>query len=283
MQSTESKFKTIIVENQDGIATITLNRPEKRNAMNPAMHHDMVQALEQLTIDAQNDKVRVLILTGAGDKAFCAGQDVKEYFYETSDSPLARKQATTASYLWRHRLLRYFPVPTIAMINGFCFGGGTGVVLSCDLAIAADEATIGLSEVNWGIMPGGLLPKDWPTWVNLRDCLYYAFTGETFNGKQAEKMRFVNFSVPRSELKEFTWKIATTIRGKDPDSLKATKEAYIAAQDMNYEQVEHWVGAKQEMLLAKGKWKKGVEQFVNDKKYRPGFGTFEWEKEKKKE
>ncbi|MDA4129317.1 MAG: p-hydroxycinnamoyl CoA hydratase/lyase [Thaumarchaeota archaeon] len=285
MQSEKYQFKTIKITNDDGIVTLTFNRPEKRNAMNPTMHHEMVEALEELTLEATQGKTRVLILTGAGDESFTAGQDVKEYFYDTANDPVARMRATTASYLWRHRLLRYFPAPTIAMINGYCFGGGTGVALTCDLAVAADEATIGLSEINWGIMPGGVIPKEWPTWVSFRDCLYYAFTGETFNGKQAENIRFVNFSVPRSQLKEFTWKIASKIREKDPEALRATKEAFIAGQDMNYEQIERFSMSQYEILGLKtgGRWKKGVEQFITEKKYRPGFETFNWEKEKRKE
>jgi trans-feruloyl-CoA hydratase/vanillin synthase len=283
MQSSNFEYKTIKVTNDDGIATITLNRPEKRNAMNPAMHHEMVEALEGLTMEATHGKARVLIITGAGDESFCAGQDVKEYFLDIADNPVAFSRATTASYIWRHRLLRYFPAPTIAMINGYCFGGGVGVALTCDLAVAADEATIGLSEINWGIIPGGVIPKEFPSWVSMRDCLYYAFTGETFNGKKAEEIRFVNFSVPRAGLKEFTWKLASRIKEKDPEALRATKEVFTGGQDMNYEQIERFTQAQYQLLSARtqGRWKKGVEQFVTEKKYRPGFDTFNWEKEKK--
>ena len=135
---------TILVERHNNIAFITLNRPEKRNAMSPELHHEMDDALEKLAVDSDT---KVVIITGAG-KAFCAGQDLKTYFRGLSNDPVARSRAAAASESWRSYRLIGFPKPTIAMVNGFVFGGGLTPIVSCDVAIAANDAVFGISEIN---------------------------------------------------------------------------------------------------------------------------------------
>lgn len=123
------RFQTIRIEKEDQITTIVLNRPEKRNAMNPQMHFDMCHALEEL---AHDPETRVLVLTGAGE-SFCGGQDLQEFFLDLADDPVAKARANNASNRWRLQLLRFFPAPSIAMVNGYCFGGAFGLVAACDL------------------------------------------------------------------------------------------------------------------------------------------------------
>ena len=113
------EYKTVKVEKEDGTTWVTLNRPEKRNAMNPQLHYDMLEALSELEVDKET---QVLVLTGAGP-SWCAGQDLREYFRGTDTNPLERRKASWASQEWRWRRLFWFPKPTIAMVNGFCFGG----------------------------------------------------------------------------------------------------------------------------------------------------------------
>ena len=137
-------YKTVKVEKEDGITWCILNRPEKRNAMNPQLHYDMLEALTELEVDKET---QVLVLTGAGP-SWCAGQDLREYFRGTDNNPLERRKASWASQEWRWRKLFYYPKPTIAMVNGFCFGGAFTPLIACDFAIAAEDATFGLSEVN---------------------------------------------------------------------------------------------------------------------------------------
>ena len=115
-----------------------MNRPEKRNAMSPELHLDMDDALDELAADPET---QVLVLTGAGE-AFCAGQDIRLYFRGTDDNPKLRAQGRAAPNQWRWQRLSTFPKPTIAMVNGYCFGGGFTQLSACDLAIAADDAHV---------------------------------------------------------------------------------------------------------------------------------------------
>ena len=146
-------YETLLIEKNDGVTTIKLNRPDKKNAMSPTLHREMYDALRDLEWD--ND-TQVLVITGSGN-AFSAGQDLKEYFYANKDSERDREEIQRISHAWRHQVLNYFPKPTIASINGYCFGGAFTIVASSDIAIAADEATFGLSEINFGSIPAGLV------------------------------------------------------------------------------------------------------------------------------
>ena len=150
------RWTTVRVEVEDGIAWVELNRPEKRNAMSPTLNAEMVEVLLELDAD---DDCGVLVLTGAGE-SWSAGMDLKEYFREVDGGPehVQRRVRRDAAY-WQWRLLRTYAKPTIAMVNGWCFGGAFTPLVACDLAIAADEATFGLSEINWGIPPGSVVSK----------------------------------------------------------------------------------------------------------------------------
>ena len=175
------RWTTVKVEIDAGIAWVELNRPEKRNAMNPTLNAEMVEVL--LALDA-DDSCGVLVLTGAGD-SWSAGMDLKEYFREVDGGPehVQRRVRRDAAY-WQWRLLRTYAKPTIAMVNGWCFGGAFTPLVACDLAIAADEATFGLSEINWGIPPGSVVSKALSDTVGSRDGLLYVMTGRTFDGRR---------------------------------------------------------------------------------------------------
>src|SRR5215207_9447086 len=218
--SYDGRWETVNVEVDDGIAWVELNRPDKRNAMNPRLNAEMVEALEAL--DADDDAV-VLVLTGAGD-AWSAGMDLKEYFREVDEAPehVQRKVRRDAA-LWQWRLLRSFSKPTIAMVNGWCFGGAFTPLVACDLAIAADDAQFGLSEINWGIIPGGNVTKAVADTMGQRNALYYIMTGETFDGKKAAAMGLVNESVPREKLEARVRELARSLMAKDPVVLRAAK------------------------------------------------------------
>lgn len=271
-------FKTVTVENDDGVAVVTLNRPDKMNAMNPQMHEDMTAVLEQLRYD---DAVRVIVLTGAG-AAFCAGMDLKEIFHELKDRPAAYDRIIRMATEWRGRTLRYYPKPTIAMVNGYCFGGAFSIVEACDIAVAADEATFGLSEINFRGFPGGSVSKSLANMIHGRDALFYAMTGRTFGGLIAAQMKLVNFSFPLVKLREETMVIAREIASKDPHSLRATKDAYRFSLEMTWEASMNYTGAKEvELQLAqKIGWKdEGVADFVEGK-FKPGFEGHESIKKK---
>jgi enoyl-CoA hydratase/carnithine racemase len=140
----------------DRIAWITLNRPAKRDAMSPTLNREMIDVLETLEQDAD---AGVLVLTGAGE-SWSAGMDLKEYFRETDGNPeICQEKLRRDASTWQWKLLRMYAKPTIAMVNGWCFGGAFSPLVACDLAIEAETAVFGLSEINWGIPPRNLVSK----------------------------------------------------------------------------------------------------------------------------
>ena len=270
----DPKFETVKIERDKGITFLIMNRPEKRNAMSPQLHLDMNDAIDYLSIDPHTD---VLVLTGAG-KAFCAGQDIRLYFRGTADDPAARAKARRASNDWRWQKLSKFPKPTIAMVNGFCFGGAFTQVSACDFAIASDSAVFGLSEVNWGIIPGGIVSWNVGQVMRLRDAIYYATTGEPFKGKRAMEIGMVNKSVPASKLKSDVMKLARLMQEKSPAAVKYTKEAIRAVRFMNEPEAADYLNAKSDALKYMDKEDsrgQGMTQFLDEKSYRPGLGHFE--------
>src|SRR3954447_17281607 len=263
-------WTTVRVEVDDGIAWVELNRPEKRNAMNPTLNTEMVDVL--LALDA-DDSAGVLVLTGAGD-AWSAGMDLKEYFREVDGGPehVQRKVRRDAAY-WQWRLLRTYAKPTIAMVNGWCFGGAFTPLVACDLAIAADEATFGLSEIIWGIPPGSVVSKALSDTVGSRAGLLYVMTGRTFDGRRAAEMGLVNASVPREELRAEVEELARELLGKSPAVLRAAKVGFKVALGMSWEQAEDYFYAKLDQSTftdREGGRAEGLSQFLDDKRFRPG-------------
>jgi trans-feruloyl-CoA hydratase/vanillin synthase len=263
------KFRTIATQVADGVATITLNRPEKRNAMNPRMHEEMTEALDELRYHAD---AAVVVITGSGN-SFCAGMDLKEFFHDLKiQKPREFDRIFRLATEWRGRTLRQYPKPTIAMINGFCFGGGFSIVEGCDLAIAANEATFGLSEINFRAFPGGPVSKSLANIMHPRDALYYAMTGDTFDGRTAAQIKFVNKAVPLARLKAETFALADKLKAKDPVALRACKDGYRFALEMSWDASISYTAAKEDEVLhlQNGGWiEQGVGDFVQGK-YRPG-------------
>jgi trans-feruloyl-CoA hydratase/vanillin synthase len=203
--------------------------------------------------------------------------DLKEVFHALKDQPARYDQVLRLATEWRGRTLRYFPKPTIAMVNGYCFGGAFSIVESCDLAIAADEASFGLSEINFKGFPGGAVSKSLANMFRPRDALFYAMTGRRFDGKTAATMGFVNYAVPLARLKDETMAVARDIASKDPAALRATKDGYRFSLEMTWEASMNYTIAKEEELGARQRvgWKdEGVKDFV-DKKFKPGLESHE--------
>ncbi len=266
--------KTVKVEFDAGIAWVTLNRPEKRNAVNPTMNNEMLPILDALELD---DRCGVLVLTGAGE-SFSAGMDLKEYFREVDREPaLKQAQVRRAAYAWMWRRLINYPKPTIAMVNGWCFGGAFTPLVACDLAIAADEAQFGLSEINWGIIPAGNVTRAVAQVMNHRDSLYYIMTGDTFDGKQAAEMGLVNKSVPRAQLRAETEALARKLLQRNPTVLRHAKTAFKVVRDLDWDTSETFLSAMAVSSRAsdpeRGR-QKGMGQFLDEKSYRPGLGPY---------
>jgi feruloyl-CoA hydratase/lyase len=272
MITTEWENVNVVLE--DRIAWVELGRPDKRNAMNPALNRDMLNVLQ--TLDADDD-CGVLVLTGAG-KAWSAGMDLKEYFREVDDAPAWRqRQVRWESQTWQWRILRHYAKPTIAMVNGWCFGGAFIPLVSCDLAIAADEATFGLSEINWGIPPGGMVSRCLADTVGSREAMWHILTGETFGGRRAAEMGLVNRSVPLAELRKQTESLARILLEKNPVVLDAAKNGFRHAAEMSWEQAHDYLYAKveQSQFLDRERGReRGLAQFLDDKTIRPGLQAY---------
>jgi feruloyl-CoA hydratase/lyase len=269
------RWSTVRVAVDEGIAWVELNRPDKRNAMSPTLNAEMVDVLQVLDAD---DDCGVLVLTGAGD-AFSAGMDLKEYFREVDAAPEhVQRQVRRDAALWQWRLLRTYAKPTIAMVNGWCFGGAFTPLVACDLALAADEATFGLSEINWGIPPGSVVSKALAETVGSRAGLLYVMTGRTFDGRQAEAMGLVNASVPRARLRAEVESLARELLAKNPVVLRAAKLGYKHCTAMSWDQAEDYLYAKLEQsqfLDAERGREQGLGQFLDEKRIKPGLQSYE--------
>ncbi len=268
-------WSTVLAElDGDGIAWVTLNRPEKRNAMNPKLNEEMLEVLDVIECE---DRAKALVLTGAGE-SFCAGMDLKEYFREVdAGGPIARIRSRRASNEWQYRRLMFFAKPTIAMVNGWCFGGAFTPLVACDLAIAADDAIFGLSEVNWGIPPGSVVSRSLAEMIPARDAIYYIMTGKTFTGAEAATMRLVNEAVPKEELRARTAELAKHVASMNRTVLEAAKTGFKRARSMEWETSEEYLYAKLDQSIANdpehGR-EQGMSQFLDDKTFKPGLGAY---------
>jgi len=273
-----SELVTYKVEN--GIAWVWFSRPEKRNAMSPALNRKMVEVFDEIEF---RDDVSVMVLGGEGT-AWSAGMDLKEYFRETEAQGLGGvRKSQRESYGWFRRL-RWFQKPTIAMVNGWCFGGAWGPLFACDLAICADEAKFGLSEINWGILPGGGVTKVAVDLLAMRDAMWLTLTGDLIDGKQAAAMRLVNESVPADQLEARTREVAEMLLKKNPVALKFAKDAVRRVSTMTYDEAEDYLVRMQEAANFHDKTegrKEGIRQFIDEKSYKPGLGSYDLSKAEK--
>jgi len=272
----KEKYTCVKVDQQkDGITWVIFNRPEKRNAMSPTFHIEMMDILTKLETDPDT---KLVILTGAGT-AYSAGQDLKEYFRETDKNPQLRAAASAASR-WRNEKLWLYNKPTIAMVNGYCIGGAFTHCICSDFAIAANDAIFCLSEVNWGILPGGMVSKMVSDTLRPRDAMFYACTGRTFTGKQAAEMGMVNLAVPAKNLKRETLKLAHELLEKNPNVLRGTKHAIRATQNMDWIAAADYLNAKgaeiKQRDAARGHdaYQEGIRQFIDEKAYKPVFSPY---------
>ena len=266
-------YATVKVEHEDQVAWVTLNRPEKKNAMNPQLNADMVEVLTSLEADPNT---RVLVITGAGD-SWSAGMDLREYFRALDNDPSASMKARWATRTWTHFKLKMFPKPTIAAVNGWCFGGAFTPLISCDFALAADTATFGLSEVNWGIFPGGLVSRDLAEAMNYRDALYYTLTGKNFSAQRAREVGLINEVVPKDQLHSAVMELAGDLKKLNPTVLRAAKEALRTCWHMDYEQAEEYLRAKGDQLRFRDPERgreQGMTQFLDEKRFRPGLQPY---------
>ncbi|MDO9565821.1 MAG: enoyl-CoA hydratase-related protein [Candidatus Desulfaltia sp.] len=212
------EYKNIVFEVKDGIAIITFNRPEVLNALNDNLLNELSHALDKI---AENKDIRVLIITGAGEKSFVAGADIKEI--ATFDALDAKSFAQTGqSTINRFQEL---PIPVIAAVNGFALGGGCEIALACDFIYASENALFGLPEVNLGLIPGMGGTQRLPRLIGKNMAKEMIFTGKIIPAAEAEKIGIVNRVCSQKSLMEETIKVAGVIASKGKVSIRAAKQA----------------------------------------------------------
>jgi enoyl-CoA hydratase len=215
---------TLRVEIDGAVATVIIDRPEKRNALSAQVRADLLDALDGLE---QDPDVRVVVLTGAGDKAFVAGADIGEF---AQRGPIEQRTAMEGRRVFD--VVAEYPKPTIACINGLALGGGCELALACDLRIAARSARLGQPEVNLGILPGGGGTQRLPRVVGMGRAMRLILTGEVIDAEKAERMGLVDEVVDDNVLTERTRELAGRIARHSPLALKLIKQAVRAAADM---------------------------------------------------
>src|SRR5712672_2970916 len=227
-QAMPQAYETLLVERRDRVALITINRPDKRNALNIKTRAEGAALLEELRGD---ESVGVVVITGAGDKAFIAGADIAEFAGRTAitqrDVMLGRSLFTA---------IDTFPKPVIAMINGYCLGGGCELALACDIRIASETASFGQPEINLGIIPGGGGTQRLTRLVGEGKSMELILTGEIIDAQSAFAIGLVNHVVPADQLETKTMEIAGRIAEKGPIALRLAKEAVRLASRSNMDE-----------------------------------------------
>ena len=200
-----------------GVATVTLNRPEVNNAYNGAMIDGLLAALDALSTETD---LRVVVLNGNG-KHFQAGADLKwiDSVRRSSHDDNIRASRATAEAVQR---LNFAPVPTVALVHGGCFGGGTGIVAACDVVLAADNAMFSIAEARWGLTPAIIIPQLADA-IGVRQLRRYALTGERFHAEEACRIGLVHKVVPQSDLQIEGARIVELLLSNGPDAIAETK------------------------------------------------------------
>lgn len=249
------------VQIEEGIATVTMNRPDKYNALNQPMLHKLRHTFDEL---AWNKSVRVVILTGTGD-AFCAGGDITGHPDFSDDDVVRRYDSVNHDRKWIQSLMR-IPCPVIAAINGWAVGAGADMVWACDLRIASEKATFSEAFTNIGLMPnfGGtfLLQRN----AGLTRAMELILLGERFTAKQAEDWGLVNRTVPLDQLHEVVYSWARRLAAKSPHALARAKESIWLGTSGSLDQALQRDCEGQNFLLGTPELRKAVADFAARKK-----------------
>src|SRR5436190_15475339 len=221
-------YETLLLDRRDRVAVITINRPEKRNALNIKTREEGAALIEELRND---DSIYVVVITGAGDKAFIAGADIGEFAGRS-----AQMQRDVMVQRSLFNAIDTFPKPVIAMVNGYCLGGGCEVALACDIRIASETASFGQPEINLGIIPGGGGTQRLTRLVGEGKAMELILTGEIIDAQTAFAIGLVNHVVPLDQLETKTMQIANRIAEKGPVSVSLAKEAVKIASRSNLDE-----------------------------------------------
>lgn len=246
--------QNFLIEHKDGIATLTVNRPHLRNAMNAECWNDLLEILDVLE---QDKGVKALIITGAGDKAFIAGADINFLKTRTSVSALdglAQKALTR---------LNGFSKPTLAAVNGVAFGAGCELALACDIRIASEQAKFGLPEVGLGILPGAGGTQRLARIIGLGRATEMILTGQSISAQQALEWGLVTHAVPAGSVRNEAERLAGLIMQKAPLAVRLAKRAVAASLSADLETGLLLELLSYSVLVSSEDKKEGVDAFLN--------------------
>jgi enoyl-CoA hydratase len=246
--------ETILLEREGRIAILTINRPDKLNALSQQVRDELLELLAELENDAG---VGVLVLTGAGDKAFIAGADIGEF---AGRAPVDQRHAMRIPRIFD--VMAGYPKPVIAMINGFCLGGGCELAMSCDLRIASERARFGQPEIKLGLIPGGGGTQRLPRLVGLGQAMRLTLTGDLIPAAEAREIGLVEMVVPHEELRARTLELAERIAAMSPLTLRVAKEALRASERLPVEEGLLYERDLFCLLFSTEDMKEGVQAFL---------------------
>ena len=246
--------ETVLVETRDGIATVTLNRPEVRNALNPALLVELEQALISLEADPA---ARVIVLRGSGDKAFCAGADLKG----VGDRGTALQARESFGGLPRIlEAMARMRTPLIAQVHGFALAGGCGLAVGCDVVVASDDAVFGLPEITLGLLPLVVMAPVLRAAGRKRGMLM-VLSGEPVSAREALEMGLVSRVVARGDLEREVQGLAGRLAALSPAALGLAKEAAATATEMEYGAALRYLRELTTLVFLSDDAREGVKAF----------------------
>lgn len=254
------EFKNILFTREGDLSTITINRPDQRNALDLLTRKEIFQALQSVRED---NTIKVLIITGSGDKAFAAGADIH----------MLKEMKPMESFeffeRFSHKLydeIENLEIPVIAMINGYCLGGGCELAMACDIRIASEKARFGHPEVNLGVIPSGGATQRLPRLIGIGRAKELIFTGRIIDAAEAKQMGLVNQVVPIKELEKTVKEIASEIAGKGPVSIRLAKKALNEGLKGNFNTAMRYEIALQSVCFATMDHLEGIQAFLEKRK-----------------
>lgn len=253
-----SEFRTILVEKKRNVAKITFNRPDALNAMSREMLSELKYALDELRVDEQ---IRAIILTGAGERAFSAGADLKGGIFSPDTAPL---EALELSRLGQEvaNIVESYEKPIIAAVNGFALGGGSELAMACDIIVASKSAQFGQPEINLGFLPAWGGTQRLPRLVGKLKAKELVFTGERITADEAERLGLVNKVVPPEDLEETAFAFANKLAGKAPVALKLAKSAINRSGDTDLQTGLAYEAEAMGLCFATDDAKEGLKAFL---------------------
>ena len=244
----------VLQENEGRTAVLTINRPDKLNALNQGVRDRVMALLQEIEAD---DSIGCVVITGAGEKAFIAGADIGEF---DGRSPMDQRHAMRSPRIFD--VMADFSKPVIAMINGFCLGGGCELASSCDIRVASQNARFGQPEINLGLIPGGGGTQRLPRLIGMGQAMRLILSGDMISAEEAQRIGLIDIVAPPEELRAVTLELADKIASRSPLTLKIAKQALRASDQLPIEDGLHYERDLFCLCFSTDDMKEGVKAFL---------------------